>query len=508
MQMRNWLDLSRKLVDRYDMSFSFQSVQAALGEAALSYWGEGVLITTTYLNPFPVSLSAVALGGTVGNGIAYDPNGQITRIDSASPTSKNFTLTASDPANPRWDLLVIRYVSTGDTPIPQPSDPILTIDLNLHDDFELAVIPGTPSATPDYPEKGALDIILGGIRVPAGATLGTDCAFDQIPREMALAGIFNYPTFQQETIAGTGTDFTLSKLPLNASSVILTVDGIKLLQSEYTLIGQDVTLDVGVEEGQVFGAWYIVNNSSSENPLTGLQEIPSGAVDGANTTFSLAGRPIDQYSTLVFIDGTKLEESEWSLSIGVTCEVVTNTPPARGQKIEVFYLQNIFTTSGGGGGGSASGANIGSGSGVYAALSGSVLQFRTLVPGSGIEISEDSDEITISSSLGIYGSPGAPVSFDPTIGLEIGAEMEQIYCLATGGGVEVVTSAIQIQAGSVVGQRVKLRGADAVNYYTFQGVAGADNNGISANGDCDITNNQCLILYWDGVVWYEENRRM
>ena len=85
MDKRNWLKLARKRVDRYDMDYSFGALQAALGEASLSFFGEGVLITTQYPNPFPITMSGSSLGGSVGNGIGYDPQGQITKITPDSP---------------------------------------------------------------------------------------------------------------------------------------------------------------------------------------------------------------------------------------------------------------------------------------------------------------------------------------------------------------------------------------------------------------------------------------
>tara|TARA_Y100000593_G_scaffold91497_1_gene180408 strand:- start:4408 stop:7851 length:3444 start_codon:yes stop_codon:yes gene_type:complete len=60
---------------------------------------------------------------------------------------------------------------------------------------------------------------------------------------------------------------------------------------------------------------------------------------------------------------------------------------------------------GGGGGGSVNGAaNLGSGTGVFAQLSGDSLQFKSLIAGAGIELSATSTEITLAStaSAGVF----------------------------------------------------------------------------------------------------------
>jgi len=180
MKRRNWLDLSRKLVDRYDLNDTLSYIQTSLGQEALAYWGEGVLITKIYPNPFPITLSSGTLSGSVGPGIAYDPTGQIIENDG----TVGFVVT-SNPSNPTWSLLVARYKMTGDTPVPKPSDPISTVFLNLHDDFDIAVISGTPSGVPAYPAKLTNDIILAGLQIPAGATLGTQIVVDTTIQEQA-----------------------------------------------------------------------------------------------------------------------------------------------------------------------------------------------------------------------------------------------------------------------------------------------------------------------------------
>jgi hypothetical protein len=354
MNKRNWIDLSRKLVERTDLDYTTTAFQQALGEAALSYWGEGVLPTTFYPSPFLITKSGTILGGTVGNGIAHDANGQITRIDSSSSTSKVFTATPADPSLPRWDLVCIQYVASGDTLIPKPSDPILTVPLNLVDDFQLVLVTGTPSVTPVFPAKGnALYIVLAGMKIPGAATLGTQCQIDFTVREFGIAGIVGAPVFRQETptgtVDGTNTVFNLALQPLNPQSLLVTIDGVTLTNSEFSIVNQTITCTIAPALGQSIYAYYVANTSTGQNPLSGAQEVPSGVVDGINDSFSLAGQVINQSSTIVFVDGIVSEVTEWNLVQGSnTSSILFNTGsiPATGQSVYVFYLVNAASFGG------------------------------------------------------------------------------------------------------------------------------------------------------------------
>lgn len=467
MQKRNWLDLARKLVDRYDMDFTVTAIQASLGEYALNYFGFGVLKTTMYPTPFPITMSGLVLGGTVGNGIGFDPNGFITRIDTASPTSKDFTISTAAPALPRWDLLVIRYKATGDTPVPKPSDPILTVDLNIHDDFELMVIPGTASVTPAYPAKGSLDIILAGLRVPAGATIGTQVTVDLVPRENAQNNFVEFPVFKQELLAGlinnVNQDFELSEDPFNASSVLVYLNDLLLEETEYSFSGTTVTLNDPPAPGQKVYAWYVVLAQTSQNPLSGLQEKPAGAVDGVNDTYQLAGSPGNQDSMMVWVDGILAENTEWSLLQGPISYVVFDggSIPQPGQSVYCFYMVNAL-------------------------VSGAA---PPPVPGG-------------SGGFVTYGTPGAAIAVNPAAGFAISADQRQMRFVRSIAGQQTITANPQIAPGTILGQELEIVGTSDTNYSTLN-----DGNGVALNGAIDLKQHKVIQLAWDGAVWFERGRQ-
>lgn len=464
MMQRNWIDLSRKLVDRYDFTYTLAGMSEILGKQSLSFFGEGVLATTQFPNPFPIVTNNANMNGTVGPGIAYDPSGNFTSIPSGTPS---FTIPAAHATLARWDLLVMRYRQVGDSLVPKPSDPITMVYLNLLDSYELAVIPGTPSGSPAYPAKGVNDIILAGIQVPANATISDQCFIDLTIRELGEPDIVKNPVFKQErligTVNGSNKIFTTSLDPATNSLVIF-LDG--SVDKDISISGNQVTFVTAPALGQVPYAFYVVLDPTSINPLALAQETPVGLVNGINDTFALAGTPANKPSTFVFVDGSLVEGTQWSLIQAPTQTSIKFVPgeiPYPGQSVYVIYFVNPATVGvspgGGGGGGSA------------------------WVPA---------------------GSIGAPLIINPASGIAVNSDPRQLKFVASSGGQQNITAAPQISAGTDIGQELLLKGTSVSNYMTLlQGGAG-----VSINGDCDLVPGQSLLLFWNGAVWEEISRRM
>ena len=514
MQTRNWLELARKLVDRWDLDYTVNGMSIALEQQAKDFWGEGILVTTEYPSPFPIALSASVLGGSVGFGVAYNASGKPTMILPSSLGDPDFLNSASDPSLVRWDLLVLRYVHMGDTPVPKPSDPITVINLNLHDDFILAVLPGTPGSLV-YPSKVPGDIILAGIQVPAGATLGTQCTLDLSIREFALKDAAKFPVITQEVLTGPvdgyNKVFTLAQMPLNSQSVMVWLNSLgQILSSDYLIVGQTITFTDAPAIGQVPFAWYVVYESTSLNPLSGVQEIPGGPVDGVNTVFTLAGTPVDKASTLVFLDGMVIDPANWNLIQGVVSKIefLAGDIPEAGQMPYVFYLVNALAGSGGSGSAGINDiANIGTGTGIFAGLVSDLAKLKSLAAGIGVAISEDGETITISApgasgGLSVYGTPSVPEVIDPSVGVLTNAVQRQMIILRSTSGAQVVTANPQIEPGTSIGQEMILRGTSATNYIVLQ-----DGSGLNINGNINLNANSSLYMVWDSINWCEISRR-
>ena len=471
MRQRNWMQLSRKLVDRYDMTFTLQGMTDAINEATYAIFGEGVAITAQHPNPFPITLSGALLGGSVGYGTAYDNIGNFTSINANTTSSPLFSIPTANPTFPRWDLLVIQYTQVGDTLVPKPSDPITTIDLNLHDDFTLYIRPGTPSITPAYPTKQASDIILGGIQVPPGVTLGTQCFLDLSIRETSYPDVF-LPVFKQEALSGvvdgSNTVFSTSLIPINNSSVLAFLDSeVRTLSTEFTVVGQIVTFSVAPQVGQIPYCWYVVASPHSTNPMSIQQETPLGVVDGVNATFNLTGRPANQISTFVFVDGLIEDASHWALAQSAGISSIVFGPsyiPAAGESVYVAYFINPATVGisniGGGGGGS-----------------GAYVTYGTLV-----------SPLTITAGAGIVANNN----------------QRQLQFVKSSGGPIAITANPQISPGTTLGEEMLLQGTSLTDYIVLN-----DGNGLSLNGSISLgsTDYKVLSLYWDGAVWSEISRR-
>ena len=510
MKQRAWLDLSRKLVDKTDMFFTLEGMTEALQKYAKTFFGEGVIINTDFPNPFVITPSGGNMTGTVSNGIAYDEFGNLVEIPAT--TLGNFIIPDSDLINPRWDLLVIRYKQTGDTPVPKPSDPILTINLNLHDDYELIVRPGIASATPAYPAKQVGDILLSGIVIPATSAQATSCTFDLTIREYGYADKVKYPHIKTEpllgVVDGVNQVFTTSLIPMSNGSVLVSLDGVTQIQtSEYGIVSQTITFTNAPELAQIPYVWYIVMDSTSINPLAGAQEVPTGVIDGVNLTFGLVNKPANKDSMMIMIDGLQVDADTWSLVQNTLVDEIIfdiGKGPIAGQTLYTFMLVNPATVGVGNNTGAITSlANIGSGVGLFAGMSGPIAQLKSYVAGAGVTLTDNGNEILISapsvsggmSNVGTFAAPiilGAGV-YTPPI-----TQRQVIYMKSSGGSL-----AISLGAGTLLNQELIIRGTDNANILTIAEVGA----GTSQNGSVDIDAGQAISYLWNGIVWDEISRR-
>lgn len=155
------------------------------------------------------------------------------------------------------------------------------------------------------------------------------------------------PLFVQEAPAGavdgSNDTFTLTHTPKNVASVEVHIDTLKVIESQVTVVGTTVTLSGAAipQLGQSIEVFYIADTANS---IIGIQEIPTGTVNGINDSFVLAGTPINADSVLVLVDGLKVLFSEWTLVGSQTIQFHAGSIPQLGQSVEAYYVNNVDTT--------------------------------------------------------------------------------------------------------------------------------------------------------------------
>jgi hypothetical protein len=135
---------------------------------------------------------AVLSGGAItpGSGLSVNVAGFVAVGDDGyvhvkNSTTSNLALAAAHATLARKDLIVARKSLVNGTMISRPTTPFDSVALTTLQKTQVVVITGTPGASPAYPSKLAGDVVLGGVTVPATATVpGTiDTSIKEIVQE-------------------------------------------------------------------------------------------------------------------------------------------------------------------------------------------------------------------------------------------------------------------------------------------------------------------------------------
>lgn len=153
------------------------------------YWYRRYKVRAADMNNFQTALSdgprgtsegllgaAVLKGGSVtpAGGMVVDISETIATAATGYLSVVN-VVTALDltPATanlPTRSLIVITAEPTDANFITSPTDPFTSVPLNSLQQAGIVLLPGTPSANPDYPAKGPNDVILCGVKLLPGVT--------------------------------------------------------------------------------------------------------------------------------------------------------------------------------------------------------------------------------------------------------------------------------------------------------------------------------------------------
>jgi prefoldin subunit 5 len=142
------------------------------------------------------------------------------------------------------------------------------------------------------------------------------------------------------SINGTNGTFTLAKTPAAPTSVALYKNGI--LQSygvDFTVSGQTVTFAAQSlpQSGDLMQAFYRTTGTGSAAAFVD-GEVPTGAVNGTNTTFTLANAPNPSASLKLYKNGVLLAQGvDYSLSGATITFVSTKAAPQSGDSLLASY---------------------------------------------------------------------------------------------------------------------------------------------------------------------------
>jgi len=126
-------------------------------------------------------LRASGRGVRVNPGIAVSPTGKLMY----HVAFQNYSFTA--PVSlPERALLVMRPKITNTTPITSPIDPNSTVNLKALQGYEIVGIRGVESLTPEYPAKGADDVILCGVYLNPSFNFDGNADIDFAIRDMPM----------------------------------------------------------------------------------------------------------------------------------------------------------------------------------------------------------------------------------------------------------------------------------------------------------------------------------
>lgn len=141
------------------------------------------------------------------------------------------------------------------------------------------------------------------------------------------------------TINSINTVFTLASAPSPAASLSLYRNGLALTNGpDYTLAGAAITFASGAvpQSGDILEAYYRIAGTGQMAHFSD-DEIPTGMINGANLTFTLAGLPNPALSLRLYRNGVLLEQNVDYTLTGAVITLASTETPQTGDSLRAYY---------------------------------------------------------------------------------------------------------------------------------------------------------------------------
>lgn len=313
---------------------------------------EGIVSVEGYTLPMA---SNVSLGGIkIGSGLDIGPDGTVSATGGGS----------SPYVLPEASSSVLGGVKVGS-------------GIDVTADGTISV---TSTATP-YTLPTATSTVLGGVKVGTGLSIdGTGTLNAAVSSNVTASNIGT----GSGLYAGKVVDDLQFKTVIAGSNVVVTESA------------TSITIDAVTGGTTSFGGESVGTGTSLYAGQNGVLLQLKSLTAGSNITLSDGGDHVTINATQPNIQASNVG-SGTGLYIGKTGDLLSFKTIVGGSNVTISEANNTLyiSASGGTGGGSSTGANLGSGNGIFANTSGSSLNFRSLVAGRNITLTSSTNTITI-----------------------------------------------------------------------------------------------------------------
>lgn len=146
-----------------------------------------------------------------------------------------------------------------------------------------------------------------------------------------------------DTSLGSGdnivVNFNLGVAPKNPSQVKIYIDGVKVQQANFSIVGTVITMAFAPAAGQSLAAIYQVD-IGTPSLFDAKVVVPTGVIDGTNRNFVISNNPADKLSVNTFVNGLLQPPGAYDL-ISKTISFQNGLQPIPGQSLEIEYFYAV-----------------------------------------------------------------------------------------------------------------------------------------------------------------------